>query len=108
MVKAKNTLCNSESVTLLNLLSVRKTNHIRRSSGKAVRAPTIQIPIVISARSTNLQQSGGKGQCSLTALRPMVILLASANETIPLVPAIVVSVLTAHNRQEKTADVLLC
>ena len=67
----------------------KKANNIRRWSGKAVRAPTVQIPIGISVSSTDLQQSGSTGQCSLTAFGPMLISLASAKETIPLVRAIV-------------------
>ena len=35
-----------------------KANNIRRWSGKAVRAPTVQISIGISASSNDLQQSG--------------------------------------------------
>ena len=53
------------------------------------QSPNSEIPIGISACSTDLQQSGSKGQCSLTALRPMLISLASVNETIPLFFAIV-------------------
>ena len=51
----------------------------RRWSSKAVRAPTVQIPIKISASSTDLQQSGSTGQCSLTAFGPILILLAIAH-----------------------------
>ena len=49
----------------------------------------MQIPLGIFASSPELQQSGSTGQCSLTALGPMLISLASANETNPLVCAIV-------------------
>ena len=66
-----------------------KANNIRRWSGNAVGAPKVQIPIKISASSTDLKQSSSTGQCILTALGPMLILLASENETIPLVCAIV-------------------
>ena len=82
-------------MALLTLLRVRKkANNIRRWSGKAVRALAVQIPIGIYASSTDLQQSGSTGQCSLTALGPMLISLSSANETIPLVQAIVKGNLT--------------
>ena len=67
----------------------QKTKTIRRWSGKAVRAPTVQIPIRIPAISTDLELSSSTGQCILTALGTMLISLASANETIPLVCAIV-------------------
>ena len=56
---------------------------------RAGTAPTVQIPIGIYASSTDLQQSGSTGQCSLTALEPMLISLALSNEAIPLVCAIV-------------------
>ena len=62
----------------------KKALNIRRWSGKAVRAPTVQIQIGISASSTDLQQSGSTGQGSLTALEQMLISLAPANETISL------------------------
>ena len=45
-----------------------------------------------SASSTDLQKSGSTGQCSLTALGPMLCSLASSNDTIPLVCAVVSSV----------------
>ena len=72
----------------------KKANNIRRWSGKAVRAPAVQIPIWIYGSSTDLQQSGSTGQCSLTALGPMQISLSSANETLPLVQVIVKGNLT--------------
>ena len=63
----------------------KKANNIRRWSSKAVRAQTVQIPMGMSASSTDLQQSGSTGQCSLTALGLMLVSLASVNKTIPLV-----------------------
>ena len=49
----------------------------------------MQIPIGISASSTNLQQSGSTGHYSLIALGLMLVSLASVNKTIPLVYTIV-------------------
>ena len=54
--------------TLLNLLSVKKTNNFRRWSGKAVRAPTVQILIGISASSTGLNSPAVQANANFIGL----------------------------------------
>ena len=75
--------------TLLNMLIIRKGNFIRSQPGKAVRVLTVQISLGISASFTDRHRPSITGQCSVTALGLRLYSLPSANETNPLVCAMV-------------------
>ena len=83
--------CAQQCTKLYTAKPAERQENLTILPGKTVRAPTVQISIGIFASSTDLQQSGSTIQGSLTALGPMLFSLTSANETIPLVSAIVYS-----------------